>query len=286
MKIGLVASFDRPKVGAVAAQILIWGKKAGVELFVADEPGRPAVDATVVSEGKLVSSADAIFAVGGDGTILRTARLVGDSQKPILGINAGGLGFLTELSPENLAESLDRFKSGNYQLEKRAVLQAEIKSSGQKFFALNDVVVEKGEVRRLVRLSLWAGGEYICSYASDGLVFATPTGSTAYSLSVGGPILNPKLPAIIVAPVSPHTLGSRPIIFDAGEVLETELMPPGKEALVTIDGQVSLKLPASMRLTVKKAAHTVSLVKLTGRSFYEVLRTKFHWGVLPGEKQT
>jgi NAD+ kinase len=285
MKIGLVASFDRPKVGAVAAQILSWGKKMGVEILVADEPERPE-DAAIVPRERLVSLSDAIFAVGGDGTILQTARLVGAAEKPILGINAGGLGFLTELSPGNLAEALDRFKNGKYQLEKRSVLQAEIKPTGERFFALNDVVVEKGEVRRLVRLSLWAGGEYICSYASDGLVFATPTGSTAYSLSVGGPILNPKLPAIIVAPISPHTLGSRPIIFDEGELLETELVQPGKEALVTIDGQVSLKFPAAARLTVQKAAHNVSLVKLTGRSFYEVLRTKFHWGVLPGEKQT
>lgn len=285
MKLGLIANVDRPSTKAVIAEIFNWGKKAGVDILTSANVAAFARGATVFPEEKLALSADVVLAVGGDGTILRAARQVGDSKKPILGINLGGLGFLAELSMENLSSALDCFKKGDYKLEERMLLQAEIKSSKQKFFALNDVVVEKGEVGRLVRLSLFANSEYICSYASDGLIFATPTGSTAYSLSVGGPIINPKLEAIIVAPISPHTLASRPIIFDERDCLELELGQPRKEALLTIDGQISVKLASSDRLEVRKAPHTVSLIRLNKKSFYEVLRTKLHWGVLPGEYQ-
>ncbi len=284
MKLGLLANTSRPGAGAVITEILAWGKKAGVEVFIFSDGALPAGGGTAVPEEELAPRADVVLARGGDGTSLRTARAVGSYQKPILGINTGGLGFLAEWSNQNVAAALEALKRGDYRLEERMVLQAEIKSSGQKFFALNDMVVEKGEVRRLLKLSLSANGEYTCSYASDGLVIATPTGSTAYSLSVGGPIINPKMALTIVVPVSPHSLASRPLIFEPGDVLEVTLSQPDKEAFLTVDGQVSIKITSADRLEVRRAPHTIRLVRFKGESFYEVLRSKLHWGVLPGEK--
>ncbi len=284
MKLGLLANATRPGAAAVIAEILDWAKKAGAEVFIFSDGPLPASGGTAVSEEELAARADVVLALGGDGTILRTARAVGPSKKPILGINTGGLGFLAELSNENVTAALEALKKGEYRLEERMLLQAEIKTAGRKFFALNDVVVEKGEVRRLLRLSLSANGEYICSYASDGLVIATPTGSTAYSLSVGGPIINPKMALTIVVPISPHSLASRPLIFEPGDVLEVVLSQPEKEALLTVDGQISIRITSTDRLEVKRSPHTVRLVRFKGESFYQVLRRKLHWGVLPGEK--
>ncbi len=284
MKLGLLANTSRPGAGAVLAEILNWAKKAGVQVFTSAEATALAPGGTAVPEEELAQQADAVLALGGDGTILRTARLAGGSQKPILGINTGGLGFLAELSNQNITAALERLKKGDYRLEERMVLQAEIKTTGQKFFSLNDVVVEKGEVRRLLKLSLAVNGEYICSYASDGLVIATPTGSTAYSLSVGGPIINPKMALTIVVPISPHSLASRPLIFEPEDVLEVTLSQPEKEAFLTVDGQVSVRITSADRLEVKKAPYSVRLVRFKETSFYQVLRSKLHWGVLPGEK--
>ncbi|MGH8004898.1 MAG: NAD(+)/NADH kinase, partial [Limisphaerales bacterium] len=283
-KLGLLANASRPGAGAVITEILTWAKKAGVEIFIFSDGALPASGGTAVSEEELAAQADVVLALGGDGTILRTARAVSGSQKPILGINTGGLGFLAELSNRNVTAALETLKKGEYRLEERMVLQAEIKTTGQKFFALNDVVVEKGEVRRLLKLSLSANGEYICSYASDGLVIATPTGSTAYSLSVGGPIINPKMALTIAVPISPHSLAYRPLIFEPGDVLEVALSQPDKEAFLTVDGQVSIKITSADRLEIKRAPHTARLVRFKGESFYQVLRSKLHWGVLPGEK--
>jgi NAD+ kinase len=284
MKLGLLANATRPGAAAVIAEILDWAKKTGVGVFIFSDGPLPASGGTAVSEKELAIRADVVLALGGDGTILRTARAVGPSKKPILGINTGGLGFLAELSNVNVTAALEALKKGEYRLEERMVLQAEIKTTSRKFFALNDLVVEKGEVRRLLKLSLSANGEYICSYASDGLIIATPTGSTAYSLSVGGPIINPKMALTIVVPISPHSLASRPLIFEPGDVLEIGLSQPEKEAFLTVDGQISIRITSADRLEVKRSPHTVRLVRFKGESFYQVLRRKLHWGVLPGEK--
>ena len=282
MKLGLLANTSRPGAETVIGEILNWAKEAGVEVLIFPDRGVPVFGGSLVSEAELAKKADAVLALGGDGTILRTARTVGCSQKPIFGINIGGLGFLAEISNQNIPAALEALKKGDYRLEERMVLQAELK--GRQFFALNDVVVEKGEVGRLLKLSLSANGEYICSYASDGLIIATPTGSTAYSLSVGGPIINPKMSLIIAAPISPHSLVSRPIIFEPDDVLEVSLSQPGKEAFLTVDGQVSVKMTSADRLEVRRAPHTIRLIRFKESSFYQVLRTKLHWGVLPGEK--
>lgn len=283
MKLGLFVNAGRPGAGAVLSEILDWAEKSAVEVFIFSDGALPVAGGTSVSESQLAVRADFVLALGGDGTILRAARSVGNSQKPILGINTGGLGFLAELSGENPAASLERLKKGDCRLEERMVLQAKILPSARNFFALNDVVVEKGEVRRLLRLSLSVNGEYICSYASDGLVVATPTGSTAYSLSLGGPIINPRMALTIAVPISPHSLASRPLIFEPDDVLEVKLSQPEKEALVTVDGQLSQKITSADRLEVRRAPHAVRLVRFNKQSFYETLRSKLHWGVLPGE---
>ena len=283
MKLGLLVNAGRLGAGAVLSEILDWAKNSSIEVFIFSDGALPASGGTAVAEAELASRADFVLALGGDGTILRTARAVGNSQKPILGINTGGLGFLAELSNRNVSAALNALKKGDYQLENRMVLQAEVKTTGLKFFALNDVVVEKGEVRRLLRLSLSANGEYICSYASDGLVIATPTGSTAYSLSLGGPIINPRMALITALPISPHSLASRPLIFEPTDVLEITLSQPEKEALVTVDGQLSQKITSADRLSVRRAPHPIRLVRFNKLSFYQVLRSKLHWGVLPGE---
>jgi len=282
-RIGVIANLQRDGAEDVLKRLVSWCKKHDVPLCLCDDMRATDIDpGLVVPRAKLTEHSDVVLSMGGDGTLLATARLVGDSGVPILGINIGSLGFMTEQTPHDLEETLKRIAGDDYNIQDRMVLEAAITNSAtdEKYYALNDIVIGRTDIR-MINLALYSNEDYICSYAADGLILSTPTGSTAYSLAAGGPILNPEMDAVIATPIAPHSLASRPLIFDSKEILTLEITSDTDVAVVTVDGQVSKRLKNGDRVSVKKAHYYVRLVRFPDNSFYHVLRSKLHWGVLP-----
>jgi NAD+ kinase len=281
--IGIIANVKKPQTKQVVEDIVRWAKQNDVDFFL-DEELSDLVDyrERLSPRHKLWELCEMIVSLGGDGTMLSSARAVGEHQIPILGINLGGLGFLTEITSNDLDKTLNRLKQKDFLIEKRMVLEAEVENFKKlDQYALNDVVIDKGEVARLFQMNLYANDEFICSYSADGLIISTPTGSTAYCLAAGGPIINPKTNVIIVSPICPHTFASRPIIFSDNEELKVVVELAQREAVLTIDGQVAFALKSGSSVLVRKAKHSVNLIKFKERSFYDILRRKLHWGARP-----
>jgi len=219
--------------------------------------------------------ADFIIAVGGDGTLLSAANLYGKKGIPILGVNSGGLGFLTDVSFEQLADSLTEIKTNKFVIEERMVIQARFDQS--VFHALNDVTISTRVPGRVVEFSATINREYICRFIADGIIIATPTGSTAYSLATGGPILIPNTEAIIVTPIAPHTLSVRPIVLPSESVVEISVGAKGR-ALLVADGQRSRLIRKGHRIKFTKAKYYVKLIKPLHTTFFHTLREKMQWG--------
>lgn len=231
-------------------------------------------------------SIDALITLGGDGTLLRGARLLAGAPVPILGVNLGRLGFLTTCGSEGLDEAVRLLASGNYVAEARMCLRASaVDESGlvrQEWLALNDVVVHKGGFARVVRLKITVNNDSIGTYAADGVIISTPTGSTAYSLSAGGPVVVPTVESMILTPISAHTMGVRPLVLPPDAVIGIDTSISAEEMLVTIDGQVGTQLVPGEKLVARKADNPVCIVRLPGASFFEKMRAKLGWGDLPG----
>jgi NAD+ kinase len=228
---------------------------------------------------------DALLTLGGDGTLLRGARLLQANQVPILGVNLGRLGFLTGTPVDQFESALTRFAHGEYTVETRIALHATVLDAAggerQDWFALNDVVLHKGGFARVVTLRVSANDETVASYAADGVVVCTPTGSTAYSLSAGGPILFPTLETLLVTPVSAHALAIRPVVLPADSVVTVQSEDGPEELLVTVDGQPGTTFATGETLRVRRAAHGIGVVRFPGSSFFATLRQKLGWGGLP-----
>lgn len=233
----------------------------------------------------------ALICFGGDGTLLRAARLVGQHQIPIYGVNLGRVGFLTTGMPERLEQDLAVIAAGGYQIETRRALESTItdgrgneRARGE---ALNDVVVHKAGVARVIRTRVLADGEEIGAFSTDGIVVATPTGSTAYSLSAGGPIVVPGVDALVITPICPHTLAVRPIVVAGSSEIEIDVLPPwGDEVLVSFDGQVATDLQPEDRVRVTRAPYGVRLIRLESKGFFARMRQKLHWGDLSDRERT
>ena len=282
-RLGVVANLQRAGADKVVDRVEKWCKTHDVPLCLCERSKKLITGSeNIACRSKLTEKSDVILSMGGDGTLLATARLVGKSGIPILGINIGSLGFLTEQTPANLEQTMDRIVEGDYTIQDRLVLKAQIlgRESAEPVYALNDVVIGQRDIR-MINLELYSNDDYICSYAGDGLIISTPTGSTAYSLAVGGSILNPDMDAIIASPIAPHSLTSRPLIFTADETLTLRLQAKTSTATMTVDGQVTTELRNSHNISVKKGDYYVKLVRFKENSFYKVLRSKLHWGVLP-----
>ena len=234
-----------------------------------------------VLEADLARDADLIVAIGGDGTMLHAARMAAMADVPVLGINRGRLGFLADVGPEQMVQSLDDALGGRCQAERRMLLAAHILADGQPIdaLALNDVVVAKRETGRMVDVRTWVNGAYVNTHVGDGFIIATPTGSTAYALSCGGPIVHPSLDAVVLVPVCPHTLSDRPIVVPAGAVVEIELADRFESrAQVVCDGIVLCDLDPGVRLRVERARVSATLLHPPGHDYYRILRSKLHWG--------
>jgi NAD+ kinase len=228
---------------------------------------------------------DALLTLGGDGTLLRGARLLGGHEVPILGVNMGHLGFLTCCPADQLEHSLLRFSRGDYTVESRILLQVAVSDKSRKvrgqWLALNDVAVHKGGFARVVPLRVSVDHELIASYSADGVVISTPTGSTAYSLSAGGPVVVPTLETIIVTPISPHTLAIRPVVLPATASVTVQADGAPEELMVTVDGQTGTAFGGSDTLSVRRADQSIKVVRFPGSSFFATLREKLGWGGIP-----
>jgi NAD+ kinase len=234
-----------------------------------------------VAESALAQAADLIVAVGGDGTMLHAARMAAMADVPVLGINRGRLGFLADVGPEQMIQSVDDALEGRCRAEQRMLLAARVTAGGEPIaaLALNDVVVAKRETGRMVDVRTWVNGTYVNTHVGDGLIVATPTGSTAYALSCSGPIVHPSLDAVVLVPVCPHTLSDRPIVVPADSVVEIELADRFESrAQVVCDGIVLCDLDTGVRLRVERATVNATLLHPPGHDYYRILRSKLHWG--------
>lgn len=241
-----------------------------------------AVRVTAVEETAISQRANLVIAIGGDGTMLYAARLVATNDVPLLGINRGRLGFLTDVSPDDMLERLDDILQGRFTEDRRTLLEARLQPQGgaeSVMTALNDVVIQKWETGRMLDIETSIDGRHLNTHGSDGLIVATATGSTAYALSCGGPIIQPELGVLVLVPISPHTLSDRPIVVPSGSRIEIRLVEkPDTRAQVMCDGAVLGELQATDRLLVGSSQHRITLLHPPGYDYYRLLRSKLHWG--------
>lgn len=255
----------------------------GLGIDLRFEPDLPDIaDAETLSKDAAI---DALMTLGGDGTLLRGARLLEGQEVPILGINMGRLGFLTCCPAEQLANALMRFARGDYTVESRMLLRATVIGADRRerdsWLALNDIVVHKGGFARVIDLRVSADDELIASYAADGVVISSPTGSTAYSLSAGGPVVVPTLETLIVTPISPHTLAIRPVVLPATARVSVQADGSREPLMVTVDGQVGTSIGDGELLVAGRAPNVIRIVRFPGSSFFTTLRQKLGWGGIP-----
>lgn len=287
MTFGLVGNTTKPELRNVSRTLIAFLREKKCSFVVHEElagwltsegGSLKLQESEIVSETDLPRRSDVIVALGGDGTMLAAARLVGKHGIPILGINLGKLGFLAEVSVDEIHECLGDVLAGRYVVEDRMVLEARRVNDGEVFFCLNDIVIDKGMSARVIDLETYVNDDYLVTYKADGLILTTPTGSTAYSLASGGPIVTPKSAVITINPISPHTLTARPVIVPDDSLLKIVVSTAAKRVHLTVDGQIEKLYDAPAEFLVRRASHTVKLIKRTTRTYFDVLRTKLLWG--------
>ncbi|MGH7872354.1 MAG: NAD(+)/NADH kinase [Candidatus Binatia bacterium] len=277
--VGLVAKYQEPKAAQMVRWLIPWLKKRGKKVCV--ENGLAHSGAQSCSKKELAAKADLIISLGGDGTLLNIAPLVERPEVPILGVNMGGLGFITEVAVDELETVLTKTLDGDYEVEKRMTLEVRVmgkKRRPHRFRVLNDAVITKGARSRIIDLETYVGDDYLCTYRADGLIISTPTGSTAYSLAAAGPILEPTLGAIVLAPLCPHTLTNRPIVVPSNATIRVTLRSFGDTVILIPDGQQGVRLNNGDQVEARDYGMPVSLIRLPSRSYYEILREKLKWG--------
>jgi NAD+ kinase len=277
--VGLVAKYQEPKAAEMVRWLAPWLKQRRKKVLVEDGVVRGA--GVSCTKKQLAAKADLIISLGGDGTLLNIAPLVERPDVPILGVNLGGLGFITEVAVDELESVLAKTLEGDYEVEKRMTLEVRVNTKNgrlRKFRVLNDAVIAKGARSRIIDLETYVGDDYLCTYRADGLIISTPTGSTAYSLAAGGPILEPALGAIILSPICPHTLTNRPIVVPNKSTIQVTLRSFGDTVILIPDGQPGVRLNNGDQVEARDFGLPVSLIKLPSRSYYEILRNKLKWG--------
>jgi len=282
--IGLVIRRDRPQALSIARGLCRWLRSQSVTVLAEAEPAA-ALAATPMTKSELARHADLIVVLGGDGTLLSIVRFMEGREIPILGINLGGLGFLTEATSDDAQASVARVLAGDYEVDRRMTLEATIRTTeddgtirtSEKFRALNDVVINKRALGRMLELEVVADRQRFCSYRADGLIVATPTGSTAYALAAGGPIVFPTLEVIVLAPICPHMLSNRPVVLPDSCELEVRVKASDHDATLILDGQEAAPLGAADTVIIRKGKSAVVLVR-SPHPYFEIWRNKLRWG--------
>lgn len=284
MIISLVATTHRPRAITIVQELTALLTREGHDVRMAPALARMSgCTAYAIDEQLLMQGADMAIAIGGDGTMLGAVRMAAPHRVPVLGINAGALGFLTELTPEQLPDNLPRVLTGQYALESRLMLHGAVYREGTcivESVALNDIVVRQGAKGRLINLHVQVAGHTLGRFGADGLIFSTPTGSTAYGLSAGGPIVHPTTSVVVLVPVCPHSLSFRPMVIPITDPIDVtcEGNQHGDEMMLTADGQDPTILLTGDRVVIHPAPERALLIKLGLFSFYDRLRKKLQWG--------
>jgi NAD+ kinase len=292
MIIGVVGNSSKPDVATAVASLLTILEQRGIDYLLHDEMRELLHSlgdgSRFVPAGGLRERADVVVAFGGDGTILATSRFLVGSGVPLLGVNLGRLGFLAEFSVDALDEMIEELVDGRTRTVERGLLRASFPDNPEiePMLALNDIVIDKRDGSRMVQLETWINGDFLGTYRGDGLIFATPTGSTAYALSAGGPVITPSCDVTVIAPIAPHMLTARPVVVPDRSIIDViptlQHQGPGRDGVqIYADGQVQRNIPAPTRVTITRYEFTASLVKRTSTTYFDVLRAKLLWGREP-----
>lgn len=286
-RVGIVAKRNKPEAIGTTKDLAAWLREKEIDVYVDEETGKslsslfPETKITSIGGRDLSRCVEVVIVLGGDGTLLSVARLVWSSRIPILGVNLGGLGFLTEIGLEELYPVLERVLRGSFEVDERDVLSVSVLRDGEQkaqFAVLNDAVINKGALARIIDLELAIDGRYLTTFRSDGLIISTPTGSTAYNLSAGGPIVYPSLHTVIITPICPHTLTNRPIVIPDYVTVRATLKSREEEVILTLDGQIGFPLTFEDVVEIKSAQGKILLIKSPHRHYFELLREKLKWG--------
>jgi NAD+ kinase len=279
--VGVMSKPGIPHASTILADLVAWWKGRGVETRLDYESARYINSNAGLAREQVPEGTQLVIVLGGDGTLLAAARAVAGREIPIFPVNFGGLGFLTAITLDQLYPELECAICGEQRVVARSMLHGEVVRDGKteaSYEALNDIVIGKTQIARMIDLETYVDGQYVSTFKADGLIVATPTGSTAYSLSAGGPILFPAVAAICITPVCPHTLTNRPVLVPDTSVIEIICKAPRKEAYLTVDGQVGEPLMENDRVVCRSSEHRVHLIRPPKMFFFDVLRQKLKWG--------
>jgi NAD+ kinase len=281
-RIGIISKPKKTEIREIVPPLMRWLHERDIEVFVDKEtgsivesPGRS------LSRNEMPGQVDLLVVLGGDGTLLATARALNRKPVPILAVNLGGLGFLTVITREELYTTLETVLAGQAQIERRVQIEGELVRTDEvisSFLALNDVVLNKGAIARILDFDVLVDGKFISSYKSDGLIVSTPTGSTAYSLAAGGPIVAPTVAAFLVTPICAHTLTNRPLVLPDTAQIEIAVKSQREAAYLTVDGQVGLATHSDDTVRLRKASSCVEIIQPPAKNYFEILRQKLKWG--------
>ncbi len=279
--IGILTKPKFPEVKSTLLGVVAWLRARSIEVLLDTTSAALLNEDGGIAKIQLAEKADVLVVLGGDGTILSAARLAAERGIPILGVNMGGLGFLTEVRLDNLYPSLERVFANDFVLDERLMLATHIHRHGEtvaRGIVLNDVVISKGTLARMIDLQVAIGGQFVTNLRGDGLIIGTPTGSTAYSLSAGGPIMNPGVQALMLSPICPHTLTHRPLIVPGNVVIEVTLTSQDEGSMATLDGQVGVTIVQGDKTVIHASDYRTRLIRFPESHYYEVLRGKLKWG--------
>ena len=282
-RVGIVVNPTKTGAFPLIKKVVDWLGEKRVEVLldssVSDDIKTAAAACAV---GEMPGAVDLMVAFGGDGTMLSVAHQMNDAPTPLMGVKVGGLGFLTAVTEGEVFTTLEEALAGRHRIERRMMLSCAIVhsdgSSHREAVALNDVVIQRDSLERMLTIETYVDGEYLASYACDGLIISTPTGSTAHSLSAGGPIVHPNSEAIVVTPICPHMLTNRPLVLSSEQEVTAVVVSEPTAAGVMIDGQIAVEIHPNDKILVRKSSQTILLAASSGKSYFEVLRTKLNWG--------
>ncbi len=281
-RVAIISKLGKPELGNVVREAVDWLQAHEYSIVADSITRRFCLECEPAEREQLTEKKpDFVIVLGGDGTLLSTARNVARAGIPILGVNLGGLGFLTEVKQGEIGQALEAVHAGKCNVSERTMLNCQLRRQGKclaSYEALNDVVVNQSALARITDFDLRVNGAFVANYKADGLIVATPTGSTAYSLAAGGPILSPNIPGFVITPVAPHALTNRPLVVPDTSQIEVSMQVTRESAYLTVDGQEGMALADGDVVHCQKSQYSVKLLKLADRSFYDVLRAKLKWG--------
>jgi NAD+ kinase len=286
-RIGIVLKPHQPDALKTICDLVVWLAERDITLVGGPEIERERIAHQTgcavpqVESDELAAEVDLMLVLGGDGTMIATARMVGDHEVPVLGVNYGGLGYLAEFRIQELYSALESILSGNYRLDRRVMLAVELRrgeEAPKTSRVLNDVVINKSALARIIEIETYFDRYYVSSFRADGLIVSTPTGSTAYNLSAGGPVIFPSMNAVVITPICPFTLSNRPIVVPDNAEIELLLKTDNEEVALTLDGQVGFEMKVGDRVVIRKSRTTFNIIQPSNRNYFDVLRDKLRWG--------